>query len=117
MIQQLKKVLQNLIADFDEEIFSNENTLRLRKALGQRKSIANDILAFANIKGIPQKIYNAKRAASDFASSENQQEQILKNCYQDLINAQMLPDSAYDVISAFAEIFAFPQINQFERTD
>ena len=26
----------------------------------------------------------------------------------------MLPDSAYDVISAFAEIFAFPQINQFE---
>lgn len=114
MIQQLKKVLQNLEKDFGEEIFSDENALRLRKALGQRKSIANDILAFANIKGIPQKIYNAKRAASDFASSENQQEQILKDCYQDLINAQMLPDSAYDVISAFTEVFAFPQINQFE---
>lgn len=114
MKNQFKKILQNLEKDFGEEIFSNENASRLRKALEQRDSIANDILAFANIKGIPQKIYNAKKTASDFASSEKQQEQILKNCYQDLINAQMLPDSAYDVISVFAEVFAFPQINQFE---
>ena len=114
MKNQFKRILQNLEKDFGEEIFSDENALRLRKALGQRESIANDILAFANIKGIPQKIYNAKKAASDFSSNEKQQEQFLKNCYQDLINAQMLPDSAYDVISAFAEVFAFPQINQFE---
>lgn len=114
MIQQLKKVLQNLEKDFGEEIFSDENALRLRKALGQRMSIANDILAFANVKGVPQKLYNAKKAASDFSLGEKQQEQILKNCYQELINAQMLPDTAYDVISAFAEIFAFSQINQFE---
>lgn len=114
MIQQLKKVLQNLEKDFGEEIFSDENALRLRKALGQRMSIANDILAFANVKGVPQKLYNAKKAASDFSSSEKQQEQILKNCYQELINAQMLPDSAFEVISAFAEIFALPLISQFE---
>ena len=114
MKQHLKRILQSFEKDFGEEIFSQENASRFRRALKREKSIANDMLLFANIKGIPQEIYDAKKSALDFSSSEKQQEQILKNCYQDLINAQMLPDSAYEVISAFAEIFALPQISQFE---
>lgn len=113
MKQQLKKILQNLVIDFGEEIFSQENSSRLRKALEQQQSIVNDILLFANIKNIPQKLYHAKKESSDYPLEEKQLKKILRGNYQELIDSQMQPDSAYDVVSAFADLFEFPQFSQF----
>lgn len=102
----IETVLKNITKEFGGlEIFSEENSPRLHKAL---TTINNDLaderdrLILANIRNIPQKIYSAIDAP------KAEQQQITDACQQNLLSFGLQENIANEVISWLANILKIP---------
>lgn len=102
----IESVLKNITKEFGGlEIFSDENSPRLHKAL---ITINNDLaderdrLILANIRNIPQKLYNAINAP------KAEQQQITDACQQNLLSFGLQENIANEVISWLANILKIP---------
>jgi uncharacterized protein (TIGR02145 family) len=96
----IETVLKNITKEFGGlEIFSDENSPRLHKALttiGNNLADERDRLILANIRNIPQKLYNAINAP------KAEQQQITDECQQNLLSFGLQESIANDVISWLA---------------
>lgn len=102
----IETVLKNITKEFGGlEIFSEENSPRLHKAL---TTINNDLaderdrLILANIRNIPQKLYNVINAP------KAEQQQITDECQQNLLSFGLQENIANEVISWLANILKIP---------
>lgn len=96
----IETVLKNITDEFGGvEIFADENSSRLHKALITiDNEFANDRdrLILANMRNIPQKLYNVINA------SKTEQQIIADECQQNLLSFGLQENIASDIISWFA---------------
>lgn len=108
-----KKILQQLVKDFDGiDIFSEENALRLNKALNRldkKFSIERETLLIANKCNISQRLYAV------ISNPQADKTNTLKECEKDLLSNGIADDTCKDLLSNISVILYQSDLTILEK--
>ena len=101
-MRKFSQKITKLLNEYGEDIFSEENAARLKKAVEKESGCEN--LSLACLMELPQKLYSVK--------SENNevQKKVIEDCYKRLLNIGLHREVCLEMVSAFTDVMKLPSL-------
>lgn len=96
--QKINKILKG----YEDDIFSEENASRLKKAFEKESDC--EALSLACIMGLPPKLYSVKN------ENRENQKKVVDDCYKSLLNVGLHREVCLELVSAFADAMKLPSL-------
>ncbi len=107
-MKKFSQKIKKLLNEYDEDIFSEENASRLKKAFEKESDC--EVLSLACIMGLPQKLYSVK------SENRENQKKVVDDCYKRLLNIGLHRDVCLEMLSAFTDVMKLPSLeNQLPK--
>ena len=101
-MKKFSQKINKLLKGYEDDIFSEENAFRLKKAFEKESDC--EALSLACIMGLPQKLYSVK------SENRENQKKVVDGCYRSLLNIGLYREVCLELISAFTDAMKLPSL-------
>ena len=101
-MRKLSQKIKKLREGNGDDIFSEENASRLKKAF--EKESGCEALSLACIMGLPQKLYAVK------CENRETQKKVVDYCYTSILNVGLHKDVCLELVSVFTDVMKLPSL-------